>query len=354
MGPGDGARSRGWHRPRPLYRLQGDDRLGDSGRGSLARAPRADDCRKVSHRVGLGRGAMGAVYKARQIALDKDARHQGPARRARGRRDVRGAIPARGEGGASKPRSPELRCASSTSGPGARRPALHRDGASLPGRDLFPRHLSRTGPISAERAADIIVAVPSPLLAVAHDMGHRAPRPEAREHHAHGPGPTTRAARPTSLRFCDFGIAKFHGLDPEVRTNGGRAGLPTQGIVVGTPEYMSPEQGNGEPLDARSDLYSMGHHRLIEAGAEIDRDVGDRRGLDGARETQGPDRWSGRLVDPDVLTTAGELSQELVMRVGARPYRKKAGARPRGTVGDDRGAPRRRSRPRWARRRRRR
>lgn len=52
------------------------------------------------------------------------------------------------------------------------------------------------------------------------------------------------------VKVVDFGLAKMReGTGPNITS---------PGIVCGTPEYMSPEQGRGDPLDPRSDLYAMG------------------------------------------------------------------------------------------------
>src|SRR5688572_4107915 len=52
-----------------------------------------------------------------------------------------------------------------------------------------------------------------------------------------------------SVRVVDFGLAKLLA-DADSASNGG--------VVLGTPFYMSPEQCMGEPLDTRSDVYSLG------------------------------------------------------------------------------------------------
>ena len=52
-----------------------------------------------------------------------------------------------------------------------------------------------------------------------------------------------------SLAFIDFGLARQLGLDSDITG---------EGAIFGTPHYMSPEQGHGQALDERSDLYSLG------------------------------------------------------------------------------------------------
>jgi formylglycine-generating enzyme required for sulfatase activity/Leucine-rich repeat (LRR) protein len=50
-------------------------------------------------------------------------------------------------------------------------------------------------------------------------------------------------------KIVDFGLARAAGNEP---------GLTKEGAIVGTPHYMAPEQGAGQAVDARSDLFSLG------------------------------------------------------------------------------------------------
>jgi len=51
------------------------------------------------------------------------------------------------------------------------------------------------------------------------------------------------------IALSDFGLAKHAALEMEITD---------PGLIFGTPHYMSPEQGHGETVDERSDLYSLG------------------------------------------------------------------------------------------------
>lgn len=62
-----------------------------------------------------------------------------------------------------------------------------------------------------------------------------------------------RAGQKDWVEVLDFGIAKrSNETDPNEQK------LTQQGMVLGTPPYMSPEQFTGKPIDARSDIYSLG------------------------------------------------------------------------------------------------
>jgi HAMP domain-containing protein/predicted Ser/Thr protein kinase len=56
------------------------------------------------------------------------------------------------------------------------------------------------------------------------------------------------------LKIMDFGIARRS----EVEAGAPGSGLTTAGMVMGTPDYMPPEQAQGEAADFRSDIYSLG------------------------------------------------------------------------------------------------
>jgi eukaryotic-like serine/threonine-protein kinase len=104
--------------------------------------------------------------------------------------------------------------------------------------------VKRDGPMSLRRAVDVI------------DQACRGLA------HAHEQGAVHRDIKPHNImvqqldgrdfiKVLDFGLVKALEQDDEPQ-------LTSTGQVLGTPQYMSPEQASGEGVDHRSDLYSMG------------------------------------------------------------------------------------------------
>lgn len=106
----------------------------------------------------------------------------------------------------------------------------------LPGGDLAQYKGELFAP---QRALDIVRQIASGL-AVVHDKGlvHRDVKPANILFRADGTAVLT-----------DFGVAKDLDIDSE---------LTQYGVAVGSPAYSSPEQAQCQPLDARSDIYSLG------------------------------------------------------------------------------------------------
>jgi serine/threonine protein kinase len=101
------------------------------------------------------------------------------------------------------------------------------------------------GPIPARRAVSILRQVAS-ALGSAHAEGivHRDLKPD----NVFLVGGVRGGTASDDVRVVDFGAAKIIGASRVTR----------EGIVFGTPHYMSPEQASGQPVDHRADVYAIG------------------------------------------------------------------------------------------------
>jgi tetratricopeptide (TPR) repeat protein len=191
----------------------------------------------------LGAGGMGSVYRARDTHLKRDVAIKVLAGDSQ---DDPGRV---------KRFDREIRTVAKLSHPNILK--VHdfgqADGISyavmelLKGRDL--RALMRKGVLPVERALQIGISVAEGLGAAHHQrVLHRDIKPENIFITSDG-----------KVKILDFGLARdVPGSEPDAETLTIESSLTTPGTIVGTTEYMSPEQVRGQELDPRSDIFSLG------------------------------------------------------------------------------------------------
>jgi serine/threonine-protein kinase len=128
------------------------------------------------------------------------------------------------------------------------------DGASL--RQLLGTHRK----LSVGDAARIARQVADALAyAHSHEIVHRDIKPD-----------NILLDRTGHVLVTDFGIAKAAQAAQQATATQ----LTTEGMIIGTPQYMSPEQASGDKVDGRSDIYSLGIvlYQMLAGGPPFDGD----------------------------------------------------------------------------------
>jgi serine/threonine protein kinase len=192
----------------------------------------------------IGTGGMGSVYKASQPAMNRMVAIKILHPKLAGRKDLTSRF------------RREARAMSQLTHPNTTKVFMYgelpEDGSLyivmefLDGRNLN-QTVRKGGPMPVERAVPILISVCGAL------------------HEAHGMGIVHRDLKPENIFLCkqggmsdyakvlDFGLAKV----TERQMRPGSIILTQEGMVFGTPEFMSPEQAQGKTLDPRSDIYSL-------------------------------------------------------------------------------------------------
>ncbi len=191
----------------------------------------------------IGAGGMGAVYRAEEPDMGREVAIKILHPNLKGRSDL-----------VSRFRR-EARAMSQLRHPHTVRVFMYgelEDGSlyivmeMLEGKNLN-QTVRKGGPMAPSRAIPIVTDS-CRALSEAHDLGivHRDLKPE-NIFVCQQPGMVDYA------KVLDFGLAKV----TEAQMRPGSMILTQEGMVFGTPEFMSPEQARGNVLDARSDIYSL-------------------------------------------------------------------------------------------------
>ncbi len=184
----------------------------------------------------IGAGGMGTIYKARQILLDKLMAIKVLSRCDDANANVRFQVEAKAASSLCHPNLVTFRDFGITHTGMAYIVMDFIEGETLSER------IDKCGPMEIREAIEIVLQALAGLQ------------------HAHQRFILHRDIKPSNIilssndslayvKIVDFGIAKIENSTQN---------LTHTGQVFGTPLYMSPEQGLGRQLDARSDLYSMG------------------------------------------------------------------------------------------------
>lgn len=187
----------------------------------------------------LGFGGMSEVYRGRDVRLGRDVAikvlradlARDPTFQTRFRREAQNA---------ASLNHPAIVSVYDTG-------EMLRDGATLPYivmefvdgetlRDL----VKREGPLPAQRAMEITADICAALdFSHRHGIIHRDVKPA-----------NVMLTRSGAVKVMDFGIARA--------VTDGQATVTATAAVIGTAQYLSPEQARGEAVDARSDVYATG------------------------------------------------------------------------------------------------